>query len=55
MLLLVAEGCTNAQVAERIGVSVRTAENTRAAVGAKLEIHGRNAFFEYALEHGLIR
>ena len=55
VLLLVAEGCTNAQIAERIGVSVRTAENSRAAVSTKLEIHGRSAFFEYALEHGLIR
>ena len=55
ILLLVAEGCTNAESAERIGVSVRTVENTRAAIGRTLGIRGRNAFFEYALERGLIR
>jgi DNA-binding NarL/FixJ family response regulator len=54
VLLLVAKGRTNREVAERIGVSIRSIENARSSIEGKLRIRGRSDFFEFALAHGLI-
>jgi two-component system response regulator NreC len=51
---LLALGCTNAQVAERLHFSERTIESCRAQVRQKLGISDRAALTEYALANGLL-
>lgn len=53
VLALVAEGCTDADVAERLVVSVRTVHAHLRSVYRKLDVHTRSAATRYALEHGL--
>lgn len=52
---LVALGHTNAEIADLVGVSLRTIETTRATVGRKLGAGSRTQLVRYALEHGLVR
>ncbi len=53
VLALVAEGCTDADVAERLVLSVRTVHAHLRSVYRKLDVHTRSAATRYALEHGL--
>jgi predicted ATPase/DNA-binding CsgD family transcriptional regulator len=53
VLALVAEGCTDAEVAESLVVSVRTVHAHLRSIYRKLDIHTRSAATRYALEHGL--
>jgi two-component system, NarL family, response regulator NreC len=52
---LLALGCTNTQVAERMHFSVRTIESCRAHVRQKLGIDDRAALTEFARANGLLR
>jgi two-component system response regulator NreC len=54
VLRLLAQGYTNRQVAEELGISVRTAEYHRANLSDKVQASGRVALMKYAEEHGLI-
>lgn len=51
VLSRVAAGRTSRQIADELYVSVRTVENHRANICAKLELRGANALLRYALEH----
>jgi predicted ATPase/DNA-binding CsgD family transcriptional regulator len=53
VLGLVAEGLTDAQIAERLVVSLRTVHAHLRSIYRKLDIHSRSAATRYALEHGL--
>jgi predicted ATPase/DNA-binding CsgD family transcriptional regulator len=53
VLALVAEGLTDADVAERLVVSIRTVHAHLRSIYRKLDIHSRSAATRYALEHGL--
>ncbi|MFN0154792.1 MAG: ATP-binding protein [Gaiella sp.] len=53
VLALVAEGRTDADVAERLVVSLRTVHAHLRSVYRKLDVHTRSAATRYALEHGL--
>jgi DNA-binding NarL/FixJ family response regulator len=53
VLALVAEGLTDAEVAERLVVSIRTVHAHLRSIYRKLDIHSRSAATRYALEHGL--
>ena len=53
VLTLVAEGYTDAEVAERLVVSLRTIHTQLRSVYRKLGVHTRSAATRYALEHGL--
>ena len=55
MLALVAEGLTDAEVAERLVVSIRTVHAHLRSIYRKLDVHTRSAATRYALEHGLVR
>lgn len=54
VLRLVAQGLTDAQVAERLVISRRTVSTHLTAIYGKLQVASRSAATRYALEHGLV-
>lgn len=54
VLRLLAEGLTNAEIADRLVVSVRTVDSHVAAVLAKLGVSSRQEAVRVAAEHGLL-
>src|ERR1044072_5457706 len=54
VLHLSAEGLTNNELANRLGISVRTAETHRANVMLKLDVHAQADLTRYALRRGII-
>ncbi len=55
VLIMVAEGYTNRQIAERLGVSVKSVESYRTRVQEKLGLQTRVELHRYALARGLLR
>jgi len=55
VLKLVAEGRSNKEVAELLGISVKTAMSHREHVMVKLRAHNRTDVIRFALRHGVIR
>jgi DNA-binding NarL/FixJ family response regulator len=54
VLQLVAEGHTNRQIAERLGLSPKTVDGHRTRLMQKLDLHDAPSLTRYALRHGLI-
>lgn len=54
VLRLIAQGCTNRQIADQLGISIRTVETHRANLMGKLELRGRVELVRYAMQHGLL-
>ncbi|MCX7682595.1 MAG: response regulator transcription factor [Anaerolineae bacterium] len=54
VLRLIAQGYTNREIADILGISVRTVESHRANIMDKLGLRGRAALVRYAREHGLL-
>jgi two-component system, NarL family, response regulator NreC len=54
VLRLIALGHTNAEVAERLFISIRTVESHRAHIQQKLRLSSRAELVRYALERGLV-
>ncbi|MDQ4072540.1 MAG: LuxR C-terminal-related transcriptional regulator, partial [Actinomycetota bacterium] len=54
VIRLVAEGCSNPEVARRLFISRRTAEHHVQHIYAKLGVSSRPAVALFALEHDLI-
>jgi DNA-binding NarL/FixJ family response regulator len=55
VLKLVAEGKSNKEVADLLGISVKTAMSHREHVMEKLDLHNRTELVRYALKVGVIR
>jgi DNA-binding CsgD family transcriptional regulator len=55
ILALIGDDLTNAQIAERLGISAKTVDHHVGAVLAKLEVHSRKVAATVAQEHGLAR
>jgi DNA-binding NarL/FixJ family response regulator len=55
VLKLVAEGHTNKEIAELLGLSVKTVMVHRSNVMEKLDIHNRTELIRYAIRKGLIQ
>jgi two-component system, NarL family, response regulator NreC len=55
VLQLVAEGKTTKEIARVLGVSIKTAENHRSRILAKLDIHETAGLVRYAIRRGLIQ
>jgi DNA-binding NarL/FixJ family response regulator len=55
VLKLVAEGLSNKEVAEVLGISVKTAMSHREKVMEKLDVHNRTELVRFALRRGVIR
>ena len=54
VLHLIAEGCSNAAIAERLGISAKTVDNHRTRMMAKLNVHSVAQLLAYALKEGLL-
>jgi DNA-binding NarL/FixJ family response regulator len=54
VLQLAAEGCSNPAIAERLGISPRTAETHRANLMRKLALRTQTDLIRYAMQHGLL-
>jgi len=54
VLQLSAEGHTNSEIANRLGISVRTAETHRSKLMHKLGVHSQADLTRYALRRGII-
>ena len=55
VLQLVAEGMTTKEIAEVLGLSVKTADSHRTRIMQKLEIHETASLVRYAVRRGIIR
>jgi DNA-binding NarL/FixJ family response regulator len=55
VLKLVAEGHTNKEIADVLGISVKTAMSHRERVMLKLQVHNRTELVRFALRHGVIQ
>lgn len=55
VLKLVAEGSSNKEVAETLGISVKTAMAHREHLMEKLDVHSRTELIRFALRRGVIR
>ncbi len=55
VLKLVAEGRSNKDVADLLGISVKTAMSHREHVMEKLDLHSRTELIRFALKQGIIR
>ena len=55
VLALVAQGLTDAEVAERLVVSIRTVHAHLRSIYRKLDVRTRSAATRYAVEHDLVR
>ena len=55
VLKLVAEGNSNKEVAQLLGISVKTAMSHRERVMQKLDIHNRTDLVRFALKEGVIK
>jgi len=54
VLHLTAEGLSSSAIAERLGISTRTAETHRGNVMGKLGLHNRADLVRYAIDRGLV-
>ncbi|GJM42143.1 MAG: DNA-binding response regulator [Ardenticatenaceae bacterium] len=54
VLILIAEGLTNPEIAEKLVISVKTVDRHRENLMRKLNLHNRIELVKYALRHGLI-
>jgi len=54
ILHLLAEGCKNAEIAERLNISPKTVDNHRTKLMAKLKVHSMAQLLAYALREGLL-
>ncbi len=55
ILVLLAEGLTNAQIGDRLFISVKTVQTHRAHIMEKLDLHDRSLLVRYAVRKGLIQ
>jgi len=55
VLQLIAEGKSTKQVAEALGITVKTAESHRSRIMSKLQIHEKAGLVRYAIKRGLIQ
>jgi DNA-binding NarL/FixJ family response regulator len=55
VLKLVAEGSSNKEIAETLGISVKTAMAHREHLMEKLDVHSRTELIRFALRRGVIR
>ncbi len=54
VLVYIAEGCTNREIAERLEISVKTVDRHRENLMSKLKLHSRVDLVKYAISKGLI-
>lgn len=55
LVSLAVRGYSNQEIAEALAISVKTVENRKAKVMAKIGAHSRPELFDYAVKHGLVK
>lgn len=55
VLILIAEGLTNAQIAQKLHISPKTAARHRENIMNKLDIHSRVELTRYAIRKGIVK
>lgn len=55
VLTLIAEGLSNQEIGDRLGISVRTVERHRENIMGRLNLHSRTELVKYAIRKGLIQ
>jgi two-component system response regulator NreC len=55
VLILIAEGLSNPEIAERLVISVKTVDRHRENIMRKLNLHSRIDLVKYAIKVGLIK
>ncbi len=55
VLILIAEGLSNQEIGERLGISVKTVERHRENIMKRLNLHSRTELVKYAIRKGLIQ
>ncbi len=55
VLVLIAQGQTNAQIASRLSISIKTVQTHRAHIMEKLDLHDRSHLVRYAVRKGFIQ
>ncbi len=55
ILVLIADGLTNSQIADKLFISVKTVQTHRAHLMEKLDLHDRSLLVRYAVRKGLIQ
>ncbi|MCG3117754.1 MAG: response regulator transcription factor [Candidatus Manganitrophus sp. SA1] len=55
VLCLVADGHTNRQVAERLGIKIKTVETHRANIMNKLALRNLSQLVKYAIREGFVK
>ncbi|HTS65492.1 MAG TPA: LuxR C-terminal-related transcriptional regulator, partial [Candidatus Acidoferrales bacterium] len=55
VLELMAEGLSTKEIAERLGMSVKTASSHRSSVLGKLSVHDTVSAVRWAIRHGCIK
>jgi len=55
VLALLAEGATNAEIAQKLHISPKTVASHRENIMAKLGLHSRTELVKYAIRKGLIK
>jgi DNA-binding NarL/FixJ family response regulator len=54
ILVLIGEGCSTRDIAQRLGLSVKTVETHRAQLMDRLDIHDLAGLVRYAVRVGLV-
>jgi DNA-binding NarL/FixJ family response regulator len=54
IIQLLAEGSSNKEVAEKLGISIKTVETPRAAIMRKLGLHSIGELVRYAIRNHII-
>jgi two-component system response regulator NreC len=54
VLVLIAQGLRNAEIAEQLGISVKTVARHRENIMARLDLHSRTELVKYAIRKGLV-
>lgn len=54
VLVLVAAGYTNSEIASQFGIKTKSVEYYRARLADKLDLHGRHQIVRYAVQHRLL-
>lgn len=55
VLVLIADGCSNKEIADRLGVAVRTTETHRERIMRKLDIHTVAGLTKFAIARGMVQ
>jgi DNA-binding NarL/FixJ family response regulator len=54
VLILIADGLTNSEIGEKLGISHKTVDRHRENIMGKLDLHSRIDLTKYAIRNGLI-